>query len=173
MATTGPYRKLCNDLKLELQTINWEIESIPSSFTHLLSSKIRQFFGTNQDETVSTVSFITSRLEKIRSKAMSAIENIERQSSQSSDELSWKEKLTDILLDIDVSFLDLADKAETKGISPPREEIKPGDLPDKLDFDIIPSSQANKEKDLIALNYLRERGILTTHEYEDKIRSLQ
>jgi hypothetical protein len=79
MATTGPYRKLCNDLKLELQTINWEIESIPSSFTHLLSSKIRQFFGTNQDETVSTVSFITSRLEKIRSKAMSAIENIERQ----------------------------------------------------------------------------------------------
>jgi hypothetical protein len=81
--------------------------------------------------------------------------------------------LTDILLDIDVSFLDLADKAETKGISPPREEIKPGDLPDKLDFDIIPSSQANKEKDLIALNYLRERGILTTHEYEDKIRSLQ
>ena len=173
MATTGPYLKLCNDLKNELQTINREIELIPSSFTNLLASKIRQAFGTNQDETVSSVSSITSRLEKVRSKAMSALENIEMQSAHSSDELSWKEKLTDILLDIDVIFLDLADKAETKGISPPREEIKPGDLPDKLTYEIIPSSQANNEKDLNALNYLLERGILTTQEYEDKIRRLQ
>lgn len=173
MATTSPYLKLCNDLKVELQTINREIESIPSSFTHLLSSKIRQAFGTNQDETVSTVSFITSRLEKVRSKAMSAIENIERPSSHSSDELSWKEKLTDILLDIDASFLDLADKAEAIGISTPRKKKKPGDLPDKPNYEIMPSSQANNEKDLNTLNYLLERGILTTQEYEDKIRSLQ
>jgi hypothetical protein len=173
MATTSPYRKLCNELKVELQTINREIESIPSSFTHLLTSKLRQVLGTKQDETSSTVSLIASRLEKVRSKAKSALENIERQSSQTSDELSWKEKLTDIVLDVNVSFLDLADKQETVGIPTTKDRPLVSDLPEKLNYTIIHSSQTSKEKDLSTLNYLLERGILTTQEYEDKIRSLE
>lgn len=173
MTTKEPYRKLCNQLKAELQKINREIESLPISFTHLLSSKIRQVFGVKQDETASKVSSITSRLEKVRSQAKNAIDNIERQSSQSSDELRWKEKLIDILLDVDVILQDLADKAETSGISTSKREVSATDLPDKLNFEIMKSPQNNKEKNLNALKDLLDQGILTSQEYEEKVKNLR
>jgi Short C-terminal domain len=173
MTTKSPYRKLCNQLKAELEEINREIESLPSSLTDLLSSKIQNILRVKQDKTALKVSSITSRIEKVRSQARSAIDNIERHSSQSSDELSWKEKLIDILLDVDVILQDLADKAKTSGIVNTNKEVSANDLPDKLSFEIVKSPQNNKEKALSALKDLLDQGVLTSQEYEEKVKKLK
>lgn len=169
MSTMRPYRKLCTSLEKEIMQIKREIESLPNSLVDLATSQIKSFLKIGEGRDLSSrLSLIVSKLEKVRSQAKGSLENMKL--SFSGAEPVEKEKLIDILLDVDALLQDLEEKAKRLGTTTNLKPISAKDLPGTLNFEVVEKDAF--QEDINALDTLLRNGRLTQEEYDDKIKNL-